>query len=144
MSDVNWTRFLIACVAVYVFYHLFGWVFHEWVMGDRYQALSGTLFRPQEETMDRFWLLYLTSAVWSVLFCFIFVRGYEGKGLMEGVRYGVIMALFFGLPMAYESWIFYPIPLSMAHAWFIAGAVLSIVSGILAAAIYRPRAAMGM
>lgn len=144
MNNVNWSRFAIACIAVYAFYHLFGWVVHEQIMADQYAALSGTVFRPDEQINEKIWLMFLTSAVWSVLFCYIFVRGYEGKGLMEGVRYGVIMTFFFGLPFAYESWIFYPIPLSLAHAWFIAGAAFSILAGLIVAVVYRPRHTMGM
>lgn len=140
---MNWTRFAIACVAVYVFYHLFGWIYHQNLMMDAYSALTGIAFRPEEEMMSRMWVMFLTSAVWSVLFCYIFVRGHEGKGLLEGVRYGLIIGLFMGLPFAYESWVLYPLPLSMAHSWFISGLVFSVISGVIVAAIYKPKAPAG-
>lgn len=141
---MNWTRFAMACVALYVFYHLFGWIFHEYLMMDTYAALTGVAFRTEAEMMSRMWVMFLTSVVWVVLFCYIFVRGYEGKGLMEGVRYGVIISLFMGLPYAYESWVLYPLPLSLAHQWFISGVIFSVLGGVIVAAIYRPKASPGM
>lgn len=138
---MNWQRFALACVAVYVFYHLFGWLFHGYFMQEDYAALAGTVFRPEEEMNSRMWLMFATSAVWTVLFCYIFTRGREGGGIMEGVRFGLIIGLFMSLPMAYENWMIYPLPLSMAHTWFVSGLVFSIVAGIIVAAIYKPKPA---
>lgn len=138
---MNWQRFALACIAVYVFYHLFGWLFHGLFMNEDYAALAGTVFRPEEEMNSRMWLMFVTSAVWTVLFCYIFVRGREGSGLMEGVRFGLIIGFFMSLPYAYESWMIFPLPLPMAHTWFASGLVFSVIAGVIAAAIYRPKSA---
>lgn len=138
---MNWQRLGLACIAVYAFYHLFGWLFHGFFMNEDYAALAGTVFRPEAEMNSRMWLMFVTSAVWTVLFCYIFVRGREGSGLMEGVRFGLIIGFFMTLPYAYESWMIFPLPLSMAHTWFASGLVFSVIAGIIVAAIYRPKSA---
>lgn len=29
--------------------------------------------------MSKMWIMWITSAVWAVLFCYIFTRGYDNK-----------------------------------------------------------------
>jgi len=84
------------------------------------------------------WIMFVTSACFSFFFVYVFARGYEGKGLAEGARYGAIIGLFFGISQAYESYVIYPIPYSLALTWFLSGLAVCVVLGIVAAAVYRP------
>ena len=73
----------------------------------------------------------------AVLFCYIFTRGYEGKGVVEGIRYGFLIGLFW-LPVAYENHVIFPIPISLAHIWGVTTIVTCMICGAIFAAIYRP------
>lgn len=137
---MNVKRFLLSCLAVYVVAQVLGFLVHEVFLADTYASLSG-VWRPEAEMASKMGLMFLTSAVWTVLFCFIFTRGYEGKGLMEGVRYGLLIGVFFGVPFSYESWVIYPIPLSLAHIWAISSVAMCVVYGVIVALIYRPAGA---
>ena len=130
-------RFVRACVGVYVVYQVLSFIINTFILGDTYLALA-SVWRPEAEMMSKMWILFLTSAVWTVLFCYIFTRGYENKGVMEGVRYGLMIGLFVGLPFSYESYAVYPITIGLAHAWVIASVVMSIACGAVLAAIYKP------
>ena len=134
---MNVKRFVLACVVVYVIYQCLGFLIHQVLLAETYGSLA-SVWRPEAEMMSNMWLMFITSAVWVVLFCYIFTRGYEGKGVMEGVRYGVIMGLFWGIPYSYDSYVIYPIPLSLAHTWFAATVILGVISGIVLALIYKP------
>jgi len=134
---MNVKRFVLACAAVYVIYQIFGFVVHQLLLGDIYKVME-SVWRPEAQLMSKMWIMYLTSAVWTVLFCYIFTRGYEGKGAMEGARYGLIMGLFIGIPFSYESYMIYPITLSLAHAWMVSAVVLSVICGLVLALIYKP------
>jgi len=134
---MNVKRFVLACVAVYVVYQILSFVIHQVFLGDTYVALA-SVWRPEAEMMSKMWIMYLTSAVWTVLFCYIFTRGYEGKGVMEGARYGLIMGLLLGVPYSYDSHVIYPLPLCLAHRWLIASLVVGIICGLLLALIYKP------
>ena len=134
---MNVKRFVLACVAVYVANQVLGFIINMFVLGGIYEALSH-VWRPEAEMMSKMWIMYLTGAVWAVLFCYIFTRGYEGKGAMEGARYGLIMGLFIGIPFSYESYMIYPITLSLAHAWMVSAVVLSVICGLVLALIYKP------
>ena len=134
---MNVKRFLLSCVAVYVVAQGLGFLIHSVLLSETYLSLA-EVWRPEADMMSKMWLMFFTGAVWTVLFCYIFTRGYEGKGAMEGMRYGLLIGIFFGIPFSYESWVIYPIPLGLAHVWAISTVVTCIVYGLVAALIYRP------
>jgi hypothetical protein len=134
---MNVKRFVLACVAVYVVYQVLGFLIHQVFLGETYAALS-SVWRPEEDMMSKMWIMWITSAVWAVLFCYIFTRGYEKKGAMEGARYGLLMGVFMGFPYSYESFMIYPITLGLAHSWFVVSLLVGLVCGIVLALIYKP------
>lgn len=87
---------------------------------------------------SKVWIILVTDVFWSFFFCYIFARGYEGKGLGEGARYGAIIGLFFTMSQAYNSYVIFPLPYDLALKWFLSGLAGCVVLGIVAAAIYRP------
>jgi len=85
------------------------------------------------------WLV-LGQLVISVMFCFIFLKGYENKGVMEGVRYGGLISLLFIGP----NLIFYavqPLPLNLIVYWSIGGLIEVMIAGAILALIYQPATA---
>ena len=74
----------------------------------------------------------------SFLFVFIFTKGYEGKGIGEGVRYGIIIGLFATIPMSFGSYSVMPMTFSLALGWFIYGMIEYIILGIVVALLYKP------
>lgn len=129
--------FWIGFIAVYVIAQVIGYVVHQWWLADTYKALAA-VWRPEAEMMDMMWVMFVTSAIYLFAFCYIFTKGYEAKGVMEGVRFGFWMGLFIAVPMAFESWIIYPIPLNLAIIWFVAGMINLMILGAVFAAIYKP------
>ena len=85
--------------------------------------------------------MILTDLIWVYFFTFFFVKGYENKGIMEGVRYGAYMGIFVSLVFSYQNYVVLPIPYSLALQWFIYGFVISVILGVIAALIYKPTAA---
>jgi len=84
------------------------------------------------------WVMWISSIVWAFIFVYVFARGYEGKGIMEGVRFGSIMGVFFSLPMALGTYGSMPIGFDLAAAWFISGVIIMTIHGIIAALLYKP------
>lgn len=138
---MNVKRFWLSCGAVYIVAQVLGFLIHNLLLAGTYASLS-EVWRPEAEMMSKMGLMFLTSAVWTVLFCYIFTRGYEGKGAMEGIRYGLLVGIFFGIPFSYESWVIYPITLGLAHAWAISTIAVCMVYGLVVALIYRPQPAV--
>ena len=80
------------------------------------------------------------SAASLFFFCYIFTFGKEGKGPMEGVRYGCLMGLFLSIPMAVEQYVTYPLPRDLAVIWFITGFISFVISGAIFATIHKSQA----
>lgn len=128
-----WTGFVV----VYVIAQVIGYVVHSVLLAETYQALA-SIWRPEEEMTSMMWVMFVTSAISLLVFCYIFTRGYEGRGIMEGVRYGLLIGLLMSVPMAFESWAVYPITLELAVMWCITGFIYWVIAGAVFAAIYKP------
>jgi len=133
---MNAKRYLAASAAVFVVAEILEYVIHELLLASTYASLQ-QLWRPDMES--KMWMYPVVDAIWSLLFVCIFTKGYEGRGIMEGVRFGVLIGLFTSIPMAFGTYAMMPIPGSLAWQWFIFTLVETILLGIVAAAVYRPR-----
>jgi hypothetical protein len=127
-------------VATYIVYQILGYLIHEVWLADTYASLAA-VWRPEAEMTSKMWVFFVTSAFFCFFFCYIFARGYENKGLGEGLRFGVIITLFYTLPVVYDSYVIYPIPYSLVLQWLFSGLVVSIILGIVVAMVYKPRTA---
>ena len=134
---MNMKRLVIAAVVVYVVHQILNVLTHEFILADTYQSLAN-VWRPEAEWQSKSWIFFLTGAFWAFLFSFIYTKGYEGKGVMEGVRYGFWIGLLIFIPMAYESYVIYPIPYSLALQWFLYGLVHAMICGAALALVYKP------
>ncbi len=137
---MNTKRLLMSFVATYIVYQILGYLIHEVWLADTYASLAA-VWRPEAEMTSKMWVFFVTSAFFCFFFCYIFARGYENKGLGEGLRFGVIITLFYTLPVVYDSYVIYPIPYSLVLQWLFSGLVVSIILGIVVAMVYKPRTA---
>jgi len=134
---MNNKTFWIGFVVVYVVMQALGFVIHEVMMGDTYEELA-SIFRPEAEMNDMMWMMMVSGAVTMYMFCYIFTRGYEGKGIMEGVRYGALVAFLMAGALAIDPHVIFPVPANVATIWLVSGFVSFMVAGAIFAAIYKP------
>lgn len=139
---MNNKTFWIGCVVVYVAMQALGFLIHEVMMGDTYVELA-SIFRPEAEMMEMMWMMYVSSAVAVFMFCYIFTKGYEGKGIAEGVRYGALIGFLVAGAGSVDAHVIYPIPENVASIWLVSGLVSFMIAGAIFAAIYKPEAASG-
>jgi hypothetical protein len=136
---MNVARMLIAFVVVYIALILTNYLIHDvLLMGLYSQPEVMKIWRP--DMMSKMWIMYLVDVFIAFFFAVIFTKGYEGRGWMEGVRYGFYIGCITALPAAYAQYASYPFPYSLALQWFIYGMIQYIVLGIVVALIYRPKA----
>ncbi len=132
--------FWIGFVAVFVVMQVFGYLIHGVGLSETYQSLA-SVFRPKAEMDSMMWMMMAGGAVSLLLFCHIFTLGHEGKGVMEGVRYGTLIGVFVSIPMSVDHYVIYPLTGELAVIWFVSGVVGFVISGAVFAAIYKPSAA---
>ena len=136
---MNIKRWVLASLAVFLVFEILDSIVHMVFLSGVYQNPAiVTLWRV--EMMSLMWLMYVSALVMSFVFVYIFVKGYEGKGMMEGVRFGLIFGLIMAFVAIVNQYVVYPIPLSLAVQWFIFGMIEFVCVGIVAALIYKPKA----
>jgi len=135
-------RIWIGFVTVFVTTQIIEVIVHFILLNSAYsQHLH--IWRPIVEV--RLWMLPVTGMFFSFFFVLIFSKGYEGKGLVEGVRYGVYVALLTVLPHAYSSYAMMQIPYLITLQWFLYETSEYIIAGVLLAAAFQltPNASPG-
>ncbi len=139
---MNVKKFWIAFVVVFIVLEGLGILVHQVLLAAAYQSEGvKEVFRSMEELKSKMWIMWLTDLIWVYFFMFFFVKGYENKGIMEGIRYGAYMGIFVSLVLSYQNYVVLPIPYSLALQWFIYGFIISVILGVTAALIYKPAAA---
>ncbi len=133
---MNIKRYLLASLGAFVTFQLLDFVIHSVILMKTYQELS-SLWR--QDMMSYMWVMYLASAIMTLLFVYIYTKGYEGKGAMEGFRFGLIIGLFMQVPGVFGQYTVYPIPFNLALQWFFYGLVEFILAGIVVSLIYKPK-----
>ena len=138
---MNWKRLLLAALIVLIAQFVLDYIFHVGILGSTYTALSQAGIFSAEATISSLcWVSIITMIVFSFFFVFIFVRGYESRGIMEGVRYGIYMALFVGFVGSFNMFVWFGVPYWLTWSWIAIYFVEFIIFGIIAALIYKPKA----
>ncbi len=85
-------KFWIGCLAVYVVVAVWEVLVNMVFLSSTYEDPSMThLWRPMAEM--KIGLLYIVYVFIAFFFTLIFSKGYEGKGIMEGIRYGFYVGM---------------------------------------------------
>jgi hypothetical protein len=132
---MNIKRFLFASISVFVFNQVSDAIIHGVLLGKIY----GELRHVWRSDMTKYmWLIQLSSLVFGFLFVFIYSKGCESKGLIEGIRYGALIGLLMNGVVIANQYAVYPISISMAFHWFLYGMIQYLFYGVITALIYKP------
>lgn len=129
-------RFWLSVVATWVVLQALEWGIHTQLLSSWYEA-TATAWRPVEEMMSLQPWSMLASFGFSFIFCWIFTKGWEDKGWMEGARYGLMIGSIFAVTMV-GWWTVLPVPMELAVAWAVALVVEMTCMGTAVAWIWRP------
>src|SRR5437588_303732 len=102
---MNVNRYLIASLAVFVSAVGLDYVINGVILKDAYEATK-SVWRP--DMASKTWIFFLIDLIYAFPFTYIFVRGYEGKGIIEGARFGAIVGVLISVPMAYGLYVLLP------------------------------------
>lgn len=129
-------RLLIHSVVVFLAFSLYGFVVHGILLEDTYAQQPG-LWRSEAETEALMHWIFIAYALMAVVFAMMFAKGYEDRGLGEGLRFGLLTGVLIGA----VNLIFYavqPSTLGMALVLFAADVGMTVVAGLALAAVYKP------
>ncbi len=123
-------------VVVFILMIIFSYIVDTLILGSTYESLKG-LWRP--DMMSKMWIFYIVMLFQAFFFSFIFSKGYEGKGIAEGVRYGLYIGIWMSVGMAYATYAMIAIPYSLALQWFVYGVIEYVIFGIALALVFRKK-----
>jgi hypothetical protein len=129
MSKKLWLGF----VAVFVTAEILNYVIMDLILGPSFGSLK-SLWR--EDMMSKMWIYHVIMLVGAFFFTYIFSKGYEGKGIMEGVRYGLYIGIWMSIGAAYGTYAMIAIPYYLTLEWFLLGVLDYIIMGIVVALVY--------
>lgn len=132
---MNWKKALIATIVVFIVHEVVNFLVHGMILGSVYQTMMDT-WRPDMNSM--MWIMNIGNLIFAFFFVFIFAKGYEGKGIMEGVRYGLIMAGLITIPGMLAQFTVYNVTFTLTIYWIIFGFIQLVIDGIIVSLIYKP------
>ncbi len=132
---MNKSRYVIISLFVFIIFSIVEYIGHVIILRGSYLKYTELM---RTDGVDIMMLNIIGGAIFSLLFCYVFVKGYEGKGFKEGLRFGLVMSLLLWFPKMLFEYANFNFPGSWPLIWFIFGVIATILSGIMCAFIYRP------
>lgn len=115
-------KFLLSVVVVFVVAMASGWVVHGLLLGQDYAKTS------------LFWYIVLAHVLFAVAFVWIYVKGKEDRPfLMQGIRYGVALAVLMTLPIYLTYYAVQPLPGALVVKQIVLDTIGMIVLGVVVA-----------
>ena len=81
-------KLLIGAAAVFVASMVLDFLIHGVLMDAQYEATKD-IWRP--DMMDLMWISWVNTIIVSLCLSWIYGKGHENKGIVEGVRFGVVV-----------------------------------------------------
>jgi len=136
MNKKLWTGF----IAVWVVYGFLESTVNTILLKSTYLGANAVnLWRPEGEM--RIWVIYIAYLFFAFFFTLVFSKGFENKGIMEGVRYGFYVGMMCMVPTAYVNYATMPMPFILALQWFIYGLIMVTICGIVLSFVFKTRPA---
>lgn len=135
ITGVRLVPFILCAFAGFAFSFALDFIVHGNLLMPLYEQ-TASLWRVPEEMEAFFPMMTLHQFLFAAVAALIFSRHYEAKGVMEGVRFGVLIGLLSGV-MISGSYAWMPIPFALAIGWFICEFARGIGLGVIFALLYR-------
>jgi hypothetical protein len=132
MNKKLWIGFVVVVVLVFVM----DYITNYYLMMSTYAQVSN-LWRPMGEM--KWGLVVVCQLFFAFFFTLIFSKGYEAKGVWEGVRYGFYVSMMVHVPAAYMTYATMPVPYALALQWFLYGSAETIIAGIALALVFKKK-----
>lgn len=130
---MNWRRFIVAVFAIFIFAMVWNGFVHMVLLKEASLVLENVA-RPAAERNMALGLL-LTAGV-ATLFVYSYVSFVRTPGVKRALGHGVFFAVMAGLFVDLNQFFLYPVPGSLAAAWFLFGFIEFCVYGVLVSWLY--------
>jgi hypothetical protein len=123
-----------ATLAVFITWSVMDYLIHGVLLSSIYQE-TASMWRPMAEMKPvLMWVVTLIAALCMVS---IYALFFKQKNLKNGVLYGLLLGIGWGMSMGFGSYVYMPIPYMLAQAWFWATLVEAVAAGVVMALIIK-------
>lgn len=130
---MNKQRYVISVLATFVFVFLYDFLVHGFLLGDLYRQ-TAQLWRSEEEY--KMPVMLMSEFGFSAVLAYIFTLNYEGKGVGEGVRFGLWIGMLLGA-IEIGKYSYMPVPIILMLSWVLAALLTGLGSGIVLSLVYK-------
>ncbi|MGA7159807.1 MAG: hypothetical protein WBZ48_02325 [Bacteroidota bacterium] len=127
-------KMLIGFVAVFITLEVLGFLIHGVILSSTYMAMQNVWRADMKDKI--MWIMPIVNIITAFFFAVIFSKGYENKGIMEGIRYGFYVGMIIASGFAFGSYASFPIPHMLALHWFLLTFIEYIIAGVVLALVY--------
>jgi hypothetical protein len=131
-------KILIGFLAVFVTLELLDAIIHGGILMGTYASMQNT-WRP--DMKDKLWILHFVRISTAFFFTYVFSKGYESKGIMEGVRYGFYLGMIISSGFAFGSYSMFAINKGLALQWFFYTLIEYIIAGVVVSLVFGQKPA---
>lgn len=121
-------------MAVFIAWSILDFVLHGVLLRSTYEA-TASLWRPMDQIDMP--LMYFVTLVFTACFVLIYGLLVERKSLAAGIRFGALFGLATGISMGLGSYVYMPIPLTLALSWLFGTWIEVIAAGAIVGATMR-------
>jgi len=133
---MNTKRFIIAVLLIWILTTALRLILNIGILD--WEAATGTegtgLVYEDNYILNLFGIL-----IFAFIFCFVFTRGYESKGVFEGLRYGFYIGILISLPVFFDLYGIVNWPDSLIWGYPAGCLIISVLSGVVVSLIYQPK-----
>ncbi len=134
---MNFMRIAAAAVVAWIVSIAIGYVVNTFLFADLYAA-NQAAFRPEAAMMANLPLGFAFMLLGFFAFAYAYAKGYEGGGVLEGIRFGVLVALMLDCFVVVWQYVGMPISASLALATMIDYVVEFSIYGAIVGTVYEP------
>jgi hypothetical protein len=135
---VNWKKFFISLVILWAVLELTGYLVHMVFLRSEYLSESfKTILRPSAQLGANMWLIWFADLLWCFFFILIYLKGFRKKGIIDGIKYGAYIGVFYGFVTAFKTYALSPFPYVVIFYWFFFSMIQCLLLGTLIWYLYR-------
>ena len=135
---MNMKRWVMAGVAAFAVMFVLDMIANGKLLMGLYQQ-TASVWRGQGASHEKMWLMALGQLLFSLVFAWIYTKGYEPKkpGVGQGLRYGFLIGLLCSISYISIWYVVLPIPFVLAAGWVASMMVDCLAAGAVIGLIYR-------
>lgn len=95
---------------------------------------TAQLWRPEADY--KMIVMVMSQLGFSAALAYIFTLNYEGKGIGEGIRFGLYIGMLLGA-IEFGKYSYMPIPLMLMLSWVLAALLIGLGSGVVLSLVYK-------